>query len=70
MGLRQLAPHSDGWQHAEGNSDGHVKSTLVGCSATVPISDGALVLGTWQAVFFCEFDGPRSRRVHVQVVGA
>lgn len=70
MGMRQLAPRSAGWQHSEGNSDGHVKTTLTGCSATVPVSQGAMVLGTWQGVFLCEYDGPRTRRVHVQVVGA
>ena len=65
--LARLVPHSDGYHHAEGNSDAHVKSSLVGCSETVLVSDGALVLGTWQGVFFCEFDGPRMRTV---IVGA
>ncbi|MCK5597001.1 MAG: secondary thiamine-phosphate synthase enzyme YjbQ, partial [Candidatus Eisenbacteria sp.] len=54
-----------GYRHSEGNSDAHVKSSLVGCSETVLVSDGALVLGTWQGVFFCEFDGPRTRTVMV-----
>jgi secondary thiamine-phosphate synthase enzyme len=58
-----------GFRHIEGNSDSHIKSTLVGPSATLLIADGQLVLGRWQGVFFCEFDGPRSRKVHVQVVG-
>jgi len=57
------------YQHGEGNSAAHVKSTLVGCSAAVPVADGQLVLGTWQAVFFCEFDGPRTRRCLVTVTG-
>ena len=61
--LGRLVPHSDGYRHAEGNSDAHVKSSLVGCSETVLVEDGALVLGTWQGVFFCEFDGPRTRTV-------
>lgn len=69
-GLRRIAPRHAGWRHAEGNSDGHLKSTLAGCSATLPVSGGRAVLGTWQGVFLCEFDGPRTRMVHVQVVGA
>ena len=63
--LSRLVPHTDGYRHSEGNSDAHVKSSLVGCSETVLVSDGALVLGTWQGVFFCEFDGPRTRTVMV-----
>jgi len=70
LSLAELAPHSNpGYRHFEGNSDAHCKSTLVGCSEQVLIKDGALVLGSWQGVFFCEFDGPRSRRVIVQVRG-
>jgi secondary thiamine-phosphate synthase enzyme len=57
------------YRHAEGNSDAHTKSSLMGCSTQVLIQDGRLVLGTWQAVYFCEFDGPRHRRVIVQVRG-
>lgn len=68
--LAELAPHSNpGYRHSEGNSDAHAKSSLVGCSEQVLIKDGSLVLGTWQALYFCEFDGPRSRRVIVQVRG-
>ncbi len=68
--LAELAPHSNpGYRHCEGNSDAHAKSSLVGCSEQVLIKDGSLVLGTWQALYFCEFDGPRSRRVIVQVRG-
>ena len=55
------------YQHSEGNSAAHVKSSLVGCSAQVLVRDGKLVLGTWQAVYFCEFDGPRSRRAVIAV---
>jgi secondary thiamine-phosphate synthase enzyme len=55
------------YQHAEGNSAAHVKSSMVGCSAVVPIVGGRMALGTWQSVFFCEFDGPRRRRVIVSV---
>ncbi len=58
-----------GYRHGEGNSDAHVKSSLVGASQQVMIQDGGLKLGTWQAVFFCEFDGPRSRSVHLQILG-
>ncbi len=58
-----------GYRHNEGNSDAHVKSSLVGCSEQVLIKDGKLVLGTWQSIYFCEFDGPRNRKVVVQVRG-
>ena len=58
-----------GFRHAEGNSDSHIKSSLVGSSATVIVENGDLVLGTWQGVYFCEFDGPRSRTVMVQTIG-
>lgn len=63
--LSRLVPRSGGYRHAEGNSDGHVKSSLVGCSETVLVEGGKLVLGTWQGIFFCEFDGPRTRQVIV-----
>ena len=56
------------YSHVEGNSPGHVKSSLVGCSAYVPVKGGRLALGTWQGVFFCEFDGPRTRQVWVQIL--
>ena len=68
--LNELIPRDDRFAHAEGNADAHIKSTLVGCSATLLIHNGALVLGTWQGVFFCEFDGPRNRKVHVKVISA
>ncbi len=58
------------YRHSEGNSPAHVKSSLVGCSITVPISEGRLCLGTWQGIYFCEFDGPRTRKVWVQLVGS
>jgi len=57
------------YQHGEGNSAAHAKSSLVGCSIAIPVSGGRMTLGTWQAVYFCEFDGPRSRRVIVTVLG-
>lgn len=58
-----------GFRHAEGNSDSHLKSSLVGSSITVLVENGDLVFGTWQGVYFCEFDGPRTRTVHVQTIG-
>ena len=70
LALEKLLPRSmPGYQHSEGNSDAHCKSSLVGCSRQILLKDGALELGTWQGIFFCEFDGPRSRKVYVQVRG-
>ncbi len=59
-----------GFRHAEGNSDAHIKSSLIGSSVTLLIENTDLVLGTWQGVYFCEFDGPRSRTVMVQTIGS
>lgn len=68
--LEQLIPRRcPGYQHSEGNSDAHCKSSFVGCSEQILIRDGKLNLGTWQGVFFCEFDGPRSRKVLLQIRG-
>jgi secondary thiamine-phosphate synthase enzyme len=67
-GLAKLAPKSAAWRHVEGNSDAHLKTALVGTSVMVPIEGGRLALGTWQAVYFAEFDGPRSRHLHVSVL--
>lgn len=64
-GLNSLAFNKLNFAHLEGNSDAHIKSTLVGCSIVVPVVEGKLVLGTWQSVYFCEFDGPRKRKFHV-----
>ncbi|HIJ35931.1 MAG TPA: YjbQ family protein [Deltaproteobacteria bacterium] len=64
--LNELAPPDDGYRHREGNSDSHIKASLVGSSVSVIIEKGRLVLGTWQKIFFCEFDGPRSRKVYVK----
>jgi secondary thiamine-phosphate synthase enzyme len=58
-----------GFRHAEGNSDSHIKSSLIGSSVTILVEDGELVFGTWQGVYFCEFDGPRTRTVQVQTIG-
>ena len=66
--LARLIPQDGRFQHAEGNADAHIKGSLLGASQVVPIEAGKLLLGTWQAVWFCEFDGPRSRRVLVKVL--
>ena len=68
MVLNQVIPWDADYKHLEGNSPAHVKSTLVGASELVAIESGALVLGTWQGLFFCEFDGPRTRKVHVRIL--
>ena len=65
---RLVPHHAAGYRHAEGNSDSHVKTSIVGSSQTVFVEHGRLVLGTWQAIFLCEFDGPRTREVLVRVV--
>lgn len=65
--LNKVIPFSDNYSHAEGNSAAHIKSSIVGCATTIPVENGRLSLGTWQGVFFCEFDGPRSRKVKVTV---
>jgi secondary thiamine-phosphate synthase enzyme len=67
--LDRLVPQSPAFRHAEGNSDSHCKASLVGLSVQVPVTEGKMALGTWQSVYFCEFDGPRVRRVSVTVMG-
>jgi secondary thiamine-phosphate synthase enzyme len=64
--LSRLIPHEMNYFHREGNADAHIKSTLVGTSLNVIIDEGKLLLGTWQSIFFCEFDGPRHRRIAVK----
>ncbi|MBD3249749.1 YjbQ family protein [Candidatus Woesearchaeota archaeon] len=66
--LNKMVPEGHGFKHAEGNSDAHIKSSLIGCSETLMIEDGKLRLGRWQAVYFAEFDGPRQRKVVVRVM--
>ncbi len=66
--LRKEIPQSDGYHHGEGNSDAHLKATLMGFSLTLMFERGRLLLGTWQGVYFCEFDGPRHRKLIVKVV--
>ena len=66
--LNALVPPNAGYRHMEGNADSHIKASLMGSSVTVILEKGRLVLGTWQKIFFCEFDGPRSRRVHLKSI--
>jgi len=66
--LDRLVPGEGAWTHLEGNSPAHVKASLVGASAQLLIHDGDLALGTWQGVFLCEFDGPRTRKTWVEVL--
>ncbi len=68
MELNKIVPFQDRYQHSEGNSAAHIKATLLGPSQTLFVESGKLVLGTWQGIFFCEFDGPRSRKVYVKAV--
>ncbi|HBE73416.1 MAG TPA: hypothetical protein DDW31_04930 [candidate division Zixibacteria bacterium] len=68
MELDRRIPWEDGYAHSEGNSAAHVKSSLVGCEKTLLIEGGRLALGTWQGVYFCEFDGPRKRQVWLKIV--
>jgi secondary thiamine-phosphate synthase enzyme len=70
MTLRRAVPDALPYSHGEGNSPAHMKASLVGSSVTLLVEDGRLRLGTWQGIFFCEFDGPRARQAWVQVVGA
>jgi secondary thiamine-phosphate synthase enzyme len=70
QGLARLAPQSGPYAHNEGNADAHIKMTLAGQSVSVPVEGGELQLGTWQGIYFCEFDGPRQRRVMVQVLAS
>ncbi len=67
MQLARLVPKDGGFDHGEGNSDSHIKTALVGPAAAAPVRGGKLALGTWQAVFLCEWDGPRTRKVEVAV---
>lgn len=68
MSLDKLIPLKDHYRHMEGNAAAHIKSSLLGSSQTVFIENGALVLGTWQSIFFCEFDGPRTRTFYVKLI--
>ena len=68
MVLNEIVPWEARYRHMEGNSPAHIKSTMVGASEIVAIENRSLVLGTWQGIFFCEFDGPRTRKVHVRLI--
>lgn len=67
-GLSKIAPFNAGYLHSEGNSDAHIKASLIGSSQTIIIENGKLKLGTWQGVYFCEFDGPRTRNLYIKVI--
>ena len=67
--LDRTIPWRNDYRHAEGNSAAHIKASLMGSSAMIPVKDGRLVLGTWQCIYFCEFDGPRTRKVVVNILG-
>jgi secondary thiamine-phosphate synthase enzyme len=67
MVLNQMVPWKADYRHMEGNSPAHVKASLMGASQMVAVEKGRLVLGTWQGIFFCEFDGPRTRKLHVTI---
>lgn len=68
MEINKIVPFEDGYRHVEGNSAAHIKASLMGFSQTVIIEDGNLLLGTWQGIYFMEFDGPRIRKVHVKII--
>ena len=69
MVLNQMVPWKAAYRHAEGNSPAHVKASLMGASQLVRIENGRLALGTWQGIFFCEFDGPRTRKLEISILG-
>ncbi|HOL21450.1 MAG TPA: secondary thiamine-phosphate synthase enzyme YjbQ [bacterium] len=66
--LEKLVPENDRYSHSEGNSDAHIKSSILGHSLSILVEDGSLQLGTWQGIFLCEFDGPRTRDVWIKVI--
>lgn len=68
MEFHKIVPMEDGYRHGEGNSAAHIKSSMIGFSQTIIIENGRLLLGTWQGIYFVEFDGPRIRKVHVKII--
>ncbi len=66
--INKIVPFNDGYRHSEGNSAAHLKSSIFGASLNVIINESRLLLGTWQGIYFCEFDGPRSREMHVKIL--
>ncbi len=69
-GLEDTFPNLDAFKHMEGNSDAHIKSSVIGNTQVLLIEDGRLKLGTWQGIYFCEFDGPRTRNLYMQIIGS
>jgi len=70
VNMRKFVPHQGDYHHAEGNSDAHIKSSMFGCDQFVIVEGGAVQLGTWQKIYFCEFDGPRTRKLWVKFLSA
>jgi len=70
MELNTVIPFDENYRHIEGNSAAHIKASIVGFSETIFVESGKLVLGTWQGIYFCEFDGPRTRRLHIKVMAS
>jgi len=66
--LEKLIPYQQGYKHIEGNSDSHIKTCIVGSSENIIIKDGQLLLGTWQSIFLCDFDGPRNRTIYIKII--
>ena len=69
MEIDKIVPWEDGYRHMEGNSAAHLKASMIGCSQQIIIEEGRLLLGTWQGIWFCEYDGPRRRSVYVKLMG-
>jgi secondary thiamine-phosphate synthase enzyme len=70
MVLNKIVPWQEAYRHMEGNSPAHLKSSIIGASVTIAVENGQLVLGTWQGIFFCEFDGPRTRKLDIHLMRA
>ncbi|GFP77770.1 secondary thiamine-phosphate synthase enzyme YjbQ [Clostridium fungisolvens] len=68
LGFKNISPENKAYKHFEGNSASHIKASLMGSSVTIIIENGELMLGVWQGVYFCEFDGPRDRKVYIKVI--
>ncbi len=68
LGLDKISPDRNEYLHFEGNSPAHIKASLMGTSCTIMVENGDLLLGTWQGIYFCEFDGPRSRRINIKII--
>jgi len=70
MILNKIVPWKEAYRHLEGNSPAHLKTSIIGSSETIMVANGRLVLGTWQGIFFCEFDGPRTRKLDIRIIAA